>query len=77
MLRDESLHQALLNNSVFGIVMVSIQTSLALLLAVLVNQKMRGMALFRTIYFSPDSHSSGGRCSDMVISLQSRPGTDQ
>lgn len=53
MLRDESLHQALLNNSVFGIVMVSVQTSLALLLAVLVNQKMRGMAIFRTIYFSP------------------------
>ncbi len=53
MLRDESLHQALLNNSVFGIVMVPVQTSLALLLAVLVNQKMRGMAVFRTIYFSP------------------------
>ena len=53
MLGDESLHQALLNNSVFGIVMVTVQTSLALLLAVLVNQKMRGMAVFRTIYFSP------------------------
>jgi multiple sugar transport system permease protein len=53
MLGDESLHQALLNNSVFGIVMVPVQTSLALLLAVLVNQKMRGMAVFRTIYFSP------------------------
>src|SRR5207247_11378919 len=48
-----SLHQALLNNSVFGIVMVPVQTGLALLLAVLVNQKMRGMAVFRTIYFSP------------------------
>jgi multiple sugar transport system permease protein len=53
MLGDESLHQALLNNSVFGIVMVPVQTCLALLLAVLVNQKMRGMAVFRTIYFSP------------------------
>ena len=53
MLGDESLHQALLNNSVFGIVMVPVQTGLALLLAVLVNQKMRGMAVFRTIYFSP------------------------
>ena len=53
MLGDESLHQALLNNSVFGIVMVTVQISLALLLAVLVNQKMRGMAVFRTIYFSP------------------------
>jgi multiple sugar transport system permease protein len=53
MLGDESLHQALFNNSLFGIVMVPVQTSLALLLAVLVNQKMRGMAVFRTIYFSP------------------------
>ena len=53
MLGDESLHQALLNNSVFGMVMVPVQTSLALFLAVLVNQKLRGMAIFRTIYFSP------------------------
>jgi multiple sugar transport system permease protein len=53
MLGDASLHQALLNNSVFGIVMVPVQTSLAIFLAVLVNQKLRGMAVFRTIYFSP------------------------
>jgi multiple sugar transport system permease protein len=53
MLGDEPLHQALLNNSLFGIVMVPVQTSLALFLAVLVNQKMRGMGVFRTIYFSP------------------------
>ena len=53
MLGDKSLHQALLNNSVFGMVMVPVQTCLALLLAILVNQKMRGMAVFRTIYFSP------------------------
>lgn len=53
MLQDESLHQALFNNSLFGIVMVPVQTSLALFLAVLVNQKLHGMAVFRTIYFSP------------------------
>lgn len=53
MLGDASLHQALLNNSVFGIVMVPVQTSVALFLAILVNQKLRGMAVFRTIYFSP------------------------
>jgi len=33
--------------------MVPVQTGLALLLAILVNQKLRGMAVFRTIYFSP------------------------
>jgi multiple sugar transport system permease protein len=53
MLGDDSFHKALLNNSVFGMVMVPVQTVLALFLAVLVNQKLRGMAVFRTIYFSP------------------------
>ena len=53
MLGDSSLHRAILNNSVFGIIMVPVQTGLALFLAILVNQKLRGMAVFRTIYFSP------------------------
>jgi multiple sugar transport system permease protein len=34
-------------------VVVPVQTSLALLLAILVNQKLKGMNVFRTIYFSP------------------------
>jgi len=53
MLGDNSLHRALLNNSLFGMVMVPAQTGLALLLALLVNQRLRAMAVFRTIYFSP------------------------
>jgi multiple sugar transport system permease protein len=48
-----SFHQALLNNFVFVAVVVPLQTFLALLLAVLVNQKLRFINLFRTIYFSP------------------------
>ena len=48
-----SFHQALFNNFIFVVVVVPLQTFLALLLAVLVNQKLRFINLFRTIYFSP------------------------
>jgi multiple sugar transport system permease protein len=41
------------NNSFFGVIVVPVETGLALGLALLLNQKMRGIALFRTIYFSP------------------------
>lgn len=51
--KDENFHQALRNNFVFAIVVVPLQTSFALLLAVLVNQKLRFINLFRTIFFSP------------------------
>ncbi|NOZ70854.1 MAG: sugar ABC transporter permease [Chloroflexi bacterium] len=50
---DETFHRAILNNFYFVIVVVPIQTALALFLAVLVNQKIRAANLFRTIYFSP------------------------
>ena len=50
---SSSFHQALWNNIYFVLVVVPLQTFLALLLAVLVNQKLRFINLFRTIYFSP------------------------
>ena len=53
MIDDEAFLRGLLNNFYFGVVVVPVQTSLALLLAMLVNQKLKGMNLFRTIYFSP------------------------
>jgi multiple sugar transport system permease protein len=53
MLNDGLLRRALLNNSLFGMVVVPIETALSLFLALLVNQKMRGVGVFRTIYFSP------------------------
>ena len=53
MLGDEALHRALLNNSLFGMIVVPVQTGLSLFLAILINQKMRGVIVFRTIYFSP------------------------
>ncbi|MFQ5594575.1 MAG: carbohydrate ABC transporter permease [Anaerolineae bacterium] len=53
LLGDETFHQALLNNFLFAAVVVPLQTSLALLLAILVNQKLRFVNFFRTVYFSP------------------------
>jgi len=50
---DEAFLRGLLNNFYFVAVVVPVQTSLALLLAILVNQKLKGMNVFRTIYFSP------------------------
>jgi len=44
---------ALLNNALFALVIVPIQTTLALGLALLLNRPLKGMALFRTLFFMP------------------------
>ena len=51
--KDETFLRGLVNNFYFVAVVVPVQTSLALLLALLVNQKLKGMNIFRTIYFAP------------------------
>jgi len=53
LLDDETFHRALLNNFLFAAVVVPLQSSFALLLAILVNQKLRFSNVFRTVYFSP------------------------
>ncbi len=53
MLEDPAFLRGLLNNFYFAAVVVPVQTALALFLAILVNQKLRAMEFFRTIYFSP------------------------
>ena len=50
---DEAFLRGLLNNFYFVAVVVPIQTSLALGLAILINQEIRGMNVFRTVYFGP------------------------
>lgn len=45
--------RSLLNNGVFALVVVPVQTTLALLLALLLNRPLRGMAVFRTFFFMP------------------------
>lgn len=56
-LTDSAFWGALQNNFIFSLIVVPIQTGLALMLAVLVNQKLRGSVIFRTIYFIPITFS--------------------
>ena len=53
LLADAGFYRSLLNNLVFAAVVVPLQTALAVALAVLVNRKLRGMAVFRTLFFMP------------------------
>jgi len=53
LLSDEIFLRALLNNMIFAVIVVPVQTTLALMLAILVNQKLRAINVFRTVYFSP------------------------
>jgi multiple sugar transport system permease protein len=50
---DPNFRQALLNNGLFALVMVPVQTALALGLALLLNRSLPGIAIFRTIFFMP------------------------
>src|SRR5438445_5878520 len=51
--QDPIFYRALRNNLLFVVIVVPVQTALALALAVLVNRKVRGVKVFRTIYFAP------------------------
>ncbi len=53
MVGDKRFLAALGNNFLFVGVVVPVQTAMALLLAVLINQKLKFVNFFRTIYFSP------------------------
>jgi len=50
---DPAFLRALLNNAVFALVVVPVQTLLALGLALLLNRRLKGLALFRTLFFMP------------------------
>jgi multiple sugar transport system permease protein len=50
---DPNFRQAMLNNGLFALVMVPVQTALALGLALLLNRSLPGIAIFRTIFFMP------------------------
>jgi multiple sugar transport system permease protein len=52
-LTSPSFRQALGNNIWFTAIVVPLQTAFALGLAMLVNQKLRGVRVYRAIYFSP------------------------
>ena len=50
---DTAFLNALKNNTLFALIVVPLQTGLALLLALLINQPLRGMVVFRTLFFMP------------------------
>ncbi|MEO9299898.1 carbohydrate ABC transporter permease [Devosia alba] len=53
LLRDPSLLRVLASSAIFSAGLVVLNMTLALLLAVLLDQKLRGMVVFRTLFFSP------------------------
>ena len=50
---DVVFMKALVNTLVFVMVVAPVQAGLALVLALLINQRIRGINIFRTIYFMP------------------------
>jgi multiple sugar transport system permease protein len=50
---DSAFLHALKNNILFALAVVPLQTVLALVLALLINQPLRGMVVFRTLFFMP------------------------
>lgn len=53
MLHDTRLHQALLVTFQYVFVSVPVQLGLALLLAILLNRGVRGLSLYRSVYYLP------------------------
>lgn len=53
LLSDPGLVKVLGATAIFSVFLVAFNMALALLLAVLLNQKLRGITLFRTLFFSP------------------------
>ncbi|MEW6402015.1 MAG: sugar ABC transporter permease [Chloroflexota bacterium] len=50
---DPSFFRSLLNNVFFSLVVIPLQTGMGLVLALLVNQRLKGRNIFRTMYFAP------------------------
>jgi multiple sugar transport system permease protein len=53
LLRDTELLQALKNTAIFTAISVPLGISLSILVAVLLNQKIKGVTVYRTLYFIP------------------------
>ena len=53
LMRDPTFWRVLVNNLKFALFVVPVQSGIALFLAILVNQKLPGMNIYRTVYFMP------------------------
>lgn len=52
-LRDPTFYRALINTAIFSAATLALSTIPALLLAILLNEKIRGQAFFRALFFIP------------------------
>ena len=50
---DPAIVRALFNNALFALIVVPLQTVLALTFALLLNRRLKGLVLFRTLFFMP------------------------
>lgn len=50
---DHGFRRALFNNTIFALIIVPLQTSAALGLAMLINRPLKGMNIFKTLFFLP------------------------
>jgi len=57
-LKDEKFVRSLVNTLYYALIVVTLQTILALLLAVMLNAPMRAKQFFRTIFYAPSVTSS-------------------
>lgn len=53
MLSDPATYQSILNSAIYSFMVVPVGIFLSLIVAVLLNNKIRGVSLYRTIYFIP------------------------
>jgi multiple sugar transport system permease protein len=52
-INDKLVHKALINTAVYSFAMVPLSTLIALMIAVLLNQGIKGQSVWRTIYYLP------------------------
>lgn len=69
-LTDALFWKSLWNNARFSIFVVPFQTTLALALAIMVNQKLRGTVVFRTVFFTPVTVVMAAAATIWVLLLQ-------
>jgi len=53
LLSDSEVHRAFLNTGILAVASVSVTVAIAIGLAVLLNQKLRGVGFYRVLYFLP------------------------
>ncbi|MCM3717718.1 carbohydrate ABC transporter permease [Fictibacillus phosphorivorans] len=53
LIQDQSFHRSIINTVVFTLVSVPLSVCIATLISVLLNQKIKGMTFYRTLYFLP------------------------